>query len=129
MYFDKDTIHILVVDDYKTMLRIIRNFLNEIGYTNVDEANSGSEALESLHNRKYELIISDWNMEPMSGLDLLQCVRSEEELKLVPFIMITAEGREENVIAAKKAGVNGYIIKPFNAATLRSKVDAVVGDA
>ena len=129
MSFDKSMVRILIVDDNKTMLRLIRNLLNDFGYTNIDEANSGSAALECLRDRKTDLIISDWNLEPMSGLDLLQHVRSEEKLKLVPFIMLTAEAKMENVIAAKKAGVNNYIVKPFNAATLRSKVDAVIGDA
>jgi two-component system chemotaxis response regulator CheY len=122
-------IRILIVDKNKTMLRLIRSLLNDFGYTNIDEANSGSAALESLRDRKNNLIISDWNMEPMSGLDLLRQVRAEEEFKQVRFIMVTAEAKIANVIAAKQAGVNNYIVKPFNAATLRAKVDAVMADA
>lgn len=110
------------------MLRLIRSLLNDFGYTNIDEANSGSAALEYLRDNKTNLIISDWNIEPMSGLELLRQVRAEEEFKRVQFIMITAQAKIENVIAAKQAGVNNYIVKPFNAATLRAKVDAVMGD-
>lgn len=118
---------ILIVDDYKTMLRIIKNLLNQLGFKNVDEAADGKSALEKLESRTYKLIISDWNMEPMSGLDLLKKVRAHEKLKATPFIMITAETKAENVIVAKQAGVNNYIVKPFNAATLKSKLTAVLG--
>ncbi len=128
MAVNKETMKILIVDDYKTMLRIIRNLLAELGFKNVDEASDGSEALESLRAKKYDLVISDWNMEPMTGLDLLREVRADEQLKPLPFIMVTAESKTENVVAAKKAGVNNYIVKPFNAATLRSKVAAVIGE-
>jgi two-component system chemotaxis response regulator CheY len=116
---------ILVVDDYNTMIRIIRNLLRQIGYTQVDEASDGSSALKRMHERKYGLVISDWNMEPMTGYDLLKEVRADPELSKTPFIMVTAESRTENVIAAKQAGVNNYIVKPFNAQTLKSKIDAV----
>lgn len=119
---------ILIVEKNRTMLRLIRSLLNDFGYTNIDEANSGSAALEYLRDNKTNLIISDWNIEPMSGLELLRQVRAEEEFKRVQFIMITAQAKIENVIAAKQAGVNNYIVKPFNAATLRAKVDAVMGD-
>ena len=119
---------VLIVDDYKTMLRIIRNLLGELGFKYIDVATDGSAALESLRAKKYDLVISDWNMEPMSGLDLLREVRADEQLKPLPFIMVTAESKTENVVAAKKAGVNNYIVKPFNAATLRSKVTAVLGE-
>ena len=122
------SMRVLIVDDYKTMLRIIRNLLGELGFKDIDEATDGSTALESLRAKKYDLVISDWNMEPMSGLDLLREVRADEQLKPLPFIMITAESKTENVVAAKKAGVNNYIVKPFNAATLRSKVTAVLGE-
>lgn len=118
---------ILVVDDYQTMVRIIRNLLKQLGFEDVDEANDGSAALEKLKNRKYGLVISDWNMEPMTGYDLLKQVRSDESLRSTPFIMVTAESRTDNVIAAKKAGVNNYIVKPFNAQTLRTKIEAVCG--
>lgn len=119
---------ILIVDDYKTMLRIIRNLLKQIGFQNVDEATDGQAALEQLRQRQYGLVISDWNMEPMTGLDLLREVRADESLRPVPFIMVTAESKTENVVAAKEAGVNNYIVKPFNAATLKNKLVAVLGD-
>jgi two-component system, chemotaxis family, chemotaxis protein CheY len=116
---------ILVVDDYSTMVRIIRNLLKQLGLENVDDASDGAAALVKMQSRKYGLVISDWNMEPMTGYDLLKEVRSNPELSQTPFIMITAESKTENVIAAKKAGVNNYIVKPFNAATLKTKIDAV----
>jgi two-component system chemotaxis response regulator CheY len=119
---------ILVVDDYKTMVRIIRNLLKQIGFENVDEASDGAEAFEMMKKRKYGLVISDWNMEPMTGYELLQSVRADDTVKSTPFIMITAESKTENVIAAKKAGVNNYIVKPFNAGTLKAKMAAVIGD-
>jgi two-component system chemotaxis response regulator CheY len=120
-------INILIVDDYKTMLRIIRSLLTQIGFNNIDEAANGSIALEKLKEKKYELIISDWNMEPMTGLELLKNVRADEKTKTVPFIMITAESKTENVIAAKEAGVNNYIVKPFNVETLKAKLSSVLG--
>jgi two-component system chemotaxis response regulator CheY len=123
------SMQILVVDDYNTMIRIIRNLLKQLGFENVDEASDGSVALERMREKKYGLIISDWNMEPMTGYDLLKEVRSNPELKGTPFIMVTAESKTENVIAAKKAGVNNYIVKPFNAQTLKTKIDAVFTDA
>lgn len=119
---------ILIIDDYKTMLRIIRNLLKQLGFDNVDEATDGSAALAKMRTSKYGLVISDWNMEPMTGYQLLQEVRKDEALKDTPFIMITAESKTDNVIAAKKAGVNNYIVKPFNAATLKTKMSAVLGD-
>ena len=118
---------ILVVDDYKTMVRIIRNLLKQLGFTDVDEASDGTEALHRMRERGYGLVISDWNMEPMTGYQLLKEVRADEKLKTTPFILITAESKTENVIAAKKAGVNNYIVKPFNAGTLKSKIEAVLG--
>jgi two-component system, chemotaxis family, chemotaxis protein CheY len=124
MTFDS-SVAILVVDDYQTMVRIIRNLLKQLGFENVDEASDGSEALAKLRERKYGLIISDWNMQPMTGYDLLKQVRADRELHNTPFIMVTAESKTENVIAAKRAGVNNYIVKPFNAQTLKSKIDAV----
>ncbi len=119
---------VLVVDDYKTMIRIIRNLLKQLGFTDVDDAADGSEALIKMQERKYGLVISDWNMEPMTGYELLKEVRSDDDLKTTPFIMVTAESKTENVIAAKKAGVSNYIVKPFNAATLKAKIDAVFGE-
>ena len=119
---------ILIVDDYKTMLRIIRNLLKQLGFNNVDEAIDGSSALQKLRDKDCGLIISDWNMEPMSGLQLLKEVRKDVKLKELPFIMITAESKSENVIAAKEAGVSNYIVKPFNAATLKGKLNTVLGN-
>ncbi len=119
---------ILIVDDYKTMLRIIRNLLKQLGFDNVEEAQDGSAALTKLRDKSFGLVISDWNMEPMSGLQLLKEVRADVKLKDTPFIMITAESKSENVIAAKEAGVNNYIVKPFNAATLKGKLTAVLGN-
>lgn len=116
---------VLVVDDYKTMVRIIRNLLKQIGFEDVDEASDGVEALSKLKERQYGLVISDWNMEPMTGYELLKQVRDDTNLSALPFIMVTAEAKSENVIAAKKAGVNNYIVKPFNAQTLKSKIDTV----
>jgi len=118
---------ILVVDDYATMVRILRNLLKQLGYENVDDASDGSEALKKIGQKHYGLIISDWNMEPMTGYDLLRQVRARHETLRLPFIMVTAESKTENVIAAKKAGVNNYIVKPFNAQTLKGKIDAVFG--
>ena len=118
---------ILIVDDYKTMLRIIRNLLRQLEFTNVDEATDGSAALAKLREKPYGLVISDWNMQPMTGLELLKAVRADPKLKDIPFIMITAESKTENVIAAKEAGVNNYIVKPFNAETLHKKIAMVLG--
>ncbi len=120
---------VLIVDDYNTMIRIIRNLLKQLGFEQIDDANDGSSALAKMRARKYGLVISDWNMEPMTGFDLLQQVRSDPSLEKTPFIMVTAESKTENVIAAKKAGVSNYIVKPFNAQTLKSKIDAVFSDA
>ncbi len=120
---------VLVVDDYKTMIRIIHNLLKQIGFNNLDEAENGAEALKKMQGgENYGLVISDWNMEPMTGYELLQKVRGDDALKKTPFIMITAESKTENVIAAKQAGVNNYIVKPFNAATLKQKIVAVLGE-
>ena len=120
---------VLIVDDYKTMLRIIRNLLKQIDFENVEEASDGGEALAKLQAGHFGLVISDWNMEPMTGLDLLKHVRSDPKLAATPFIMVTAESKTENVIAAKQAGVSNYIVKPFNAETLRGKIQKVLGHA
>ena len=120
--------NILIVDDYKTMLRIIRNLLKQLGFNHVDEATDGSMALQKLRDKDYGLVISDWNMEPMTGIQLLREVRADSKLKNLPFIMITAESKTENVVAAKEAGVNNYIVKPFNAATLKTKLSSVLGN-
>jgi len=127
MAVDK-SMQILIVDDYKTMLRIIRNLLKQLGFHNVDEATDGAAALVKLRSKDYGLVISDWNMEPMTGYELLKEVRADQQMKNLPFIMVTAESKTDNVIAAKKAGVNNYIVKPFNAATLKTKMSAVIGD-
>ncbi len=119
--------NVLVVDDYQTMVRIIKNLLKQIGFSNVDEAADGKEAFDKIQSKEYGLIISDWNMEPMTGLELLKEVRgAQAAFSNVPFIMVTAESKTENVIIAKQAGVNNYIVKPFNAETLKSKIDSVL---
>lgn len=122
-------VKILIVDDYKTMLRIIRNLLKQIGFENVDEASDGGEALTKLQEGDFGLVISDWNMEPVSGYQLLQEVRADAKLKTIPFIMVTAESKVENIVAAKQAGVSNYIVKPFNAETLGDKISKVLAHA
>jgi two-component system chemotaxis response regulator CheY len=121
-------IPVLIVDDYNTMVRIIRNLLRQLGFEHIDDANDGAEALAKMQQRKYGLVISDWNMEPMTGYDLLQQVRADPQLSTTPFIMVTAESKTENVIAAKKAGVSNYIVKPFNAQTLKTKIESIFPD-
>jgi two-component system, chemotaxis family, chemotaxis protein CheY len=116
---------VLVVDDYSTMVRIIRNLLRQLGFEDVDDASDGQLALAKMRTKKYGLVISDWNMEPMTGYELLKEVRGDPALAPVPFIMVTAESKTENVIAAKQAGVSNYIVKPFNAETLKSKIESV----
>jgi two-component system chemotaxis response regulator CheY len=128
MAIDK-SMNVLIVDDYKTMLRIIRNLLKQIDFNNVEEASDGAEALGKLRTGHFGLVISDWNMQPMTGLELLQEVRQDAKLKTLPFIMITAESKTENVVAAKQAGVSNYIVKPFNAETLKEKIEKVLGNA
>jgi len=120
------SMNVLIVDDYRTMLRIIRNLLKQIDFHNVDEAYDGAEALRKLRKGDFGLVISDWNMEPMTGLQLLQAVRADPVLRATPFIMVTAESKTENVIAARQAGVSNYVVKPFNAETLRSKIEKVL---
>lgn len=129
MSVDKN-MNVLIVDDYNTMLRIVKNLLKQLGFPNVDEAMDGSAAFEKVQQKDYGLIISDWNMEPMTGLELLKQIRASDgaSYQNVPFIMVTAESKTENVIMAKQAGVNNYIVKPFNAETLKSKMSAVIGD-
>ncbi|MBX3509036.1 response regulator [Parvibaculum sp.] len=119
---------ILIVDDYKTMLRIVRNLLQKLGFSEIDEATDGTDALAKLKCRQYGLVISDWNMQPMTGYELLQKVRADESLKSLPFVMVTAESKVENVVAARQAGVNNYIIKPFSAEVLKAKLKTVLGD-
>jgi two-component system chemotaxis response regulator CheY len=124
MAFDT-SMPILVVDDYNTMVRIIRNLLRQLGFQDVDDAADGTAALSKMEGKKYGLVISDWNMEPMTGYELLKQVRANPQMAETPFIMITAESKTENVVAAKQAGANNYIIKPFNAETLKHKIEAV----
>ena len=119
---------VLVVDDYNTMIRILRNLLKQLGFQDIDDASDGSAALSKMREKRYGLVISDWNMEPMTGYDLLKEVRNDPGLMKIPFIMVTAESKTENVIAAKKAGVNNYIVKPFNAQTLKTKIEAVFAE-
>ncbi|MDF2965456.1 MAG: two-component system response regulator [Rickettsiaceae bacterium] len=126
MGISKD-INIVVVDDHKTMTKIIRGLLGQLGFNNVEEYNEAATAFEKLKSKKYDLIISDWNMEPVSGLQFLKMVRAEESLKTIPFIMVTAESKKENVLAAKEAGVSNYIVKPFNSETLKEKLVSVLG--
>ena len=124
MTLDKK-MRILIVDDYTTMLRILRNLLRQLDMVNVDEAQNGEEALFMLRKETFDLVISDWNMQPMTGIDLLRQVRADAKLRRIPFIMVTAESKTENVIVAKQAGVSNYIVKPFNAETLRMKIESV----
>jgi two-component system chemotaxis response regulator CheY len=119
---------VLVVDDYGTMVRIIRNLLKQLGFQDIDEASDGAAALAKMRTKRYGLVISDWNMTPMTGYDLLREVRSDPALGKTPFIMVTAESKTDNVIAAKRAGVDNYIVKPFNANTLQTKIEAVFAE-
>lgn len=119
---------VLIVDDYKTMLRVVRNLLSQIGLKDVEEATDGQMALEVMKGHKFDLIISDWNMEPMSGYDFLKEVRANPDAGVAktPFIMVTAESKVENIVAAKQAGVDNYIVKPFSAETLKGKIETVL---
>ncbi|MBI5491682.1 MAG: chemotaxis response regulator CheY [Deltaproteobacteria bacterium] len=117
---------ILVVDDFSTMRRIIRNILKEIGYTNVDEADDGSTALEKLKGGGFQFVVTDWNMPNMPGIDLLKAIRQDEALKQIPVLMVTAEAAKENVVIAVQAGVNNYIVKPFTAAALKERIDLIL---
>ena len=112
----------LVVDDFSTMRRIVRNLLKELGYTNVDEAEDGAVALQKLKNSSFGFVISDWNMPNMDGLTLLQSIRADAQLKHIPVLMVTAEAKKENIIAAAQAGASGYVVKPFTAGTLDEKL-------
>ena len=120
---------VVIVDDYTTMLRILRNLLRQLEINNVDEANDGDTAYHLMQKNPPDLVISDWNMVPVTGLDLLRKVRADAKLKHIPFIMVTAESKTENVVAAKQAGVSNYIVKPFNAETLRAKIASVLQTA
>ena len=127
MAVDK-SMNILVVDDYKSMIRIVRGLLNQLGFYNVDEALDGPTALALIRSKTYGLVLSDWNMQPMTGLELLKEVRAEERTKSLPFVMVTAEAKAENVVAARQAGVNNYVIKPFTLAVLKLKLTSVLGE-
>lgn len=118
---------ILVVDDFQTMQKIVENLLRQLGFKNIDKALDGGSALEKMKTNKYDLVLSDWNMEPMNGMDLLKAIRANDATKTLPVILITAESKVENIIAAKQAGVNNYIIKPFTGITLKEKLTAVIG--
>jgi two-component system, chemotaxis family, chemotaxis protein CheY len=116
---------VLVVDDYSPMRRLLKSLLEQLGFKAVDEASDGGTALAKLRDAPIGLVVSDWSMEPMSGLDLLREVRADRELKHVPFLMVTAKGKTEHVVAAKEAGVSGYIVKPFNADTFKKKIETL----
>ena len=121
------SMRVLIVDDYRTMLRIIRDLLIQLGFNNIDQALSGGQALQKLRVNEYGLVLSNWNMEPMDGYELLKEVRADKELKHLPFIMVTSESSIDKVVEATKAGVNNYIIKPFDVGTLKTKISAVLG--
>lgn len=116
----------LVVDDFSTMRRIVRNLLKELGFVNVEEAEDGAVALGKLHNGGFDFVISDWNMPNMDGLTLLQSMRADETLKKIPVLMVTAEAKKENIVAAAQAGANGYVVKPFTAVTLDEKLSKIL---
>lgn len=116
----------LVVDDYSTMRRIIKNLLHDLGYANVTEADDGKTALPLLQNGNFDFLITDWNMPGMAGLDLLKAVRANEKLKKLPVLMLTAEAKREQIVEAAQAGVSGYVIKPFTAQTLKEKIDKIL---
>lgn len=115
----------LVVDDFSTMRRIVRNLLKELGYTDVDEAEDGVQALQKLRSEKFDFVVSDWNMPNMDGLTMLQNIRADATLSHLPVLMVTAEAKKENIIAAAQAGASGYVVKPFTAATLDEKLSKI----
>jgi len=116
---------ILVVDDFSTMRRIIKNLLKDLGFTNVQEADDGSTALPMLQQGDFDFVVTDWNMPGMQGIDLLRNIRADDNLKEIPVLMVTAEAKKEQIVAAAQAGVNGYVVKPFTAATLKEKLDKI----
>ncbi|HCN70228.1 MAG TPA: chemotaxis protein CheY [Pusillimonas sp.] len=118
-------IKILVVDDFPTMRRIIRNLLKDLGFENVDEAEDGQMGLDKVRDNNFDLIVSDWNMPNMDGLSMLQAIRADEKLAHTPVLMMTAEAKKENIVAAAKAGANGYVVKPFTAAVLEEKINKI----
>jgi two-component system, chemotaxis family, chemotaxis protein CheY len=119
----------LVVDDFSTMRRIVKNLLHELGYPNVQEADDGQSALPMLKSGGFDFLVTDWNMPGMPGLDLLKAVRADPALAKMPVLMLTAEAKREQIIEAAQAGVNGYVIKPFTAITLKEKIDKILGQA
>ena len=116
---------ILVVDDFSTMRRIIKNLLRDLGFANADEADDGNTALPMLQTGKYDFLVTDWNMPGMTGIELLQHVRADENLKTLPVLMVTAEAKRDQIVAAAQAGVNGYVVKPFTAAVLKEKIEKI----
>jgi len=116
---------ILVVDDFSTMRRIIKNLLRDLGFNNTQEADDGLTALPMLQKGDFDFVVTDWNMPGMQGIDLLKAIRADDELKRLPVLMVTAEAKREQIIAAAQAGVNGYVVKPFTAATLKEKLDKI----
>jgi two-component system chemotaxis response regulator CheY len=119
---------ILVVDDFSTMRRIVKNILKQIGFSDIDEAENGQVALSKLNDNSYDLVVSDWNMPEMTGIELLKAVRATDGIKDIPFLMVTAEAKKENVVEAVKAGVNNYIVKPFTAEVLQEKIEKIFPD-
>ncbi|MBN1931958.1 MAG: chemotaxis response regulator CheY [Desulfobacterales bacterium] len=120
------SINILVVDDFATMRRIMKNILKQIGFTNIIEADDGTTAMSELKKKKFDLIISDWNMPNMPGIELLKAVRSNNDLKSIPFLMVTAEAQKQNVIEAVQAGVSNYVVKPFTAEAISEKLEKIL---
>lgn len=116
---------ILIVDDFSTMRRIIKNLLRDLGFTNTDEADDGQTALPKLESGNFDFLVTDWNMPGMQGIDLLKAVRAHPDLKDLPVLMVTAESKREQIIEAAQAGVNGYVVKPFTAQTLKEKIDKI----
>ena len=115
----------LVVDDFSTMRRIVKNLLNDLGYTNTAEADDGTTALTALHQSAFDFVVTDWNMPGMTGIDLLRSIRADEKLKTLPVLMVTAEAKREQIIEAAQAGVNGYVVKPFTAQVLKEKIEKI----
>lgn len=122
---DRTSLKFLIVDDFSTMRRIVRNLLKELGFTNAEEAEDGIVALSKLRDGKFDIVVSDWNMPNMDGLTLLQSIRADPALKHLPVLMVTAEAKKENIIAAAQAGASGYVVKPFTAATLQEKMNKI----
>ena len=121
----KKDMSFLVVDDFPTMRRIVRSLLKELGFTNVEEAEDGQDALNKLRSGSFEFVVSDWNMPNLDGVEMLKIIRADSDLKDLPVLMVTAEAKKENIIAAAQAGANGYIVKPFTSATLEEKLNKV----